>query len=128
TLGYSGQTRLSGINNWEVYKAFFDQNKKVVSGLSSLAQIAQHAYQALKQRDFVNFFENIKQEGRVRADLFKGILTEEIRKLQDHLLSIDKEIGLKICGAGGGGCFIVIHKPQQADQVASALVRFSMTK
>src|SRR5439155_3222259 len=29
TLVYSGETRLSGINNWEVYKAFFNKDQAV---------------------------------------------------------------------------------------------------
>jgi D-glycero-alpha-D-manno-heptose-7-phosphate kinase len=46
TLIYSGQSRASGINNWEVYKGFFDKKPEVVQGLTRIAEISHSTYEA----------------------------------------------------------------------------------
>ena len=52
TLVYSGETRLSGINNWEVYKAFFNKDKMVRDGLAKIAELSYEAYQAIKNKEY----------------------------------------------------------------------------
>ena len=40
TLIFSGKSRLSGMNNWEVYKGFFDKNESIRAGLQEISQIS----------------------------------------------------------------------------------------
>jgi D-glycero-alpha-D-manno-heptose-7-phosphate kinase len=109
TLVYSGKSRFYAINNWEVYKAFFNQDKNVRRGLGNLAELSEQAYQAILNQQYKEFLTLIKQEGLVRRSLFKNIETEEMQLLLQQLKSIDESIALKVCGAGGGGCFLIIH-------------------
>jgi len=109
TLVYSGKTRNSGINNWEVYKAFFDGKKEVVTGLTRIAEISQRAYQAIITQEWESLLSLISEEGEVREKLFTGIMTSEMRTLYLELKKINDRIGIKVCGAGGGGCFLIIH-------------------
>lgn len=110
TLIYSGQSRASGINNWEVYKGFFDKKPEVVQGLNRIAEISYATYQALKNREWDKMLTHIALEGLEREKLFPGITTEKIRNFTSELMKEGHVLGLKMCGAGGGGCFILIHK------------------
>lgn len=115
TLVYSGQTRLSGINNWEVYKSFFDEKDGTTrKGLEKIAGLSFQAYQCLKDNNFQEFLGLIKQEGEQRVQLFKGILSPEMKKVYNELAELFPGLGQKVCGAGGGGCFLLIHESDQA--------------
>lgn len=110
TLIYSGQSRASGINNWEVYKGFFDKKPEVVSGMNRIAEISHATYEAIKTRNWDKMLTLIALEGAEREKLFPGITTEKIRQFTSELKKDGNVLGLKMCGAGGGGCFILIHK------------------
>jgi D-glycero-alpha-D-manno-heptose-7-phosphate kinase len=110
TLVSSGQSRQSGINNWEVYKAFFDKRPEVVQGLTKIAEISHETYLALKARNWDKVLTLIALEGLEREKLFPGITTEKIRQFTAELKKDGDVLGLKMCGAGGGGCFILVHK------------------
>lgn len=110
TLVSSKQSRASGINNWEVYKAFFDKKPEVVQGLTRIAEISQDCYQALKTKQWDKMLNLIAQEGLEREKLFPGISTDKIRNFMSDLKTSGNVIGLKMCGAGGGGCFILVTK------------------
>ena len=110
TLISSKQSRASGINNWEVYKAFFDKKPEVVDGLTRIADISHQTYQALLTKQWDKMLSLIAQEGLEREKLFPGISTDKIRNFTSELKKDGNVIGLKMCGAGGGGCFILVHK------------------
>lgn len=109
TLISSGQSRSSGINNWEVYKAFFDKKKEVVDGLTRIAEISHQCYEAIHAGKWDEMLKLIAAEGEEREKLFPGITTEKIRGFMDELKKEGEVLGLKMCGAGGGGCFILVH-------------------
>jgi D-glycero-alpha-D-manno-heptose-7-phosphate kinase len=110
TLISSGQSRASGINNWEVYKAFFDKNPEVVKGLTRIAEISHETYEAIKNKQWDKVLTLIALEGLEREKLFPGITTDKIRQFTSELKKDGNVLGLKMCGAGGGGCFILVHK------------------
>lgn len=110
TLISSGQSRASGINNWEVYKGFFDKKPEVVEGLTRIAEISHATYLAVKERKWDEMLQNIALEGLEREKLFPGITTDKIRQFTAELKNEGNVLGLKMCGAGGGGCFILVHK------------------
>ncbi|MGE3608519.1 MAG: hypothetical protein AB7I27_02935 [Bacteriovoracaceae bacterium] len=110
TLIYSNQSRASGINNWEVYKGFFDKKPEIVQGLTSIAAISHQTYEAIKERNWDKMLTLIALEGAEREKLFPGITTDKIRQFTSELKKDGNVLGLKMCGAGGGGCFILVHK------------------
>jgi len=110
TLVFTGEMRFSGLNNWEVYKGFFNKNIAIRTGLANIAQYAKEAYNAIISEDWDAFFELIKKEGEEREKLFPQIVVESQRKLLGEIRKDLKDVGMKVCGAGGGGCFILIHK------------------
>ncbi len=123
TLMYSGKTRFSGINNWEVYKEFFDKKKSIREGLAKIAELSHEAYNVIRAKNFSKLNHLISLEGEERKKLFPNIVTEEI---DDFFLALRKHIphlGMKVCGAGGGGCFILLHQPNDRDLLKSLLAK-----
>jgi len=125
TLVYSGDTRLSGINNWEVYKAFFNKEDHVRRGLTKIAELSDLAYHAILKKDYVQLPKLIAQEGSERKKLFPGIMTSSMNNLQEKLGN--QIYGIKVCGAGGGGCFLIAHPKAEKENVANVVRSMNMT-
>lgn len=117
TLIFSGQSRASGINNWEVYKGFFNKRAEIVKGLGRIAEISYETYQAIKEKHWEKMLTLIALEGLEREKLFPGITTDKIRQFMEEIKKDGNILGLKMCGAGGGGCFILIHKGLDAHRL-----------
>ncbi|MDO9183412.1 MAG: hypothetical protein Q7U04_13440 [Bacteriovorax sp.] len=128
TLVYSGETRLSGINNWEVYKAFFNKDQAVRAGLTEIAHLSHNAFLSILKKDFSDLISLIALEGEERRKLFPGILTPLMQELHQEIKSLGNHFGMKICGAGGGGCFLLTHKPADKNLVANLIKKFRMKK
>ncbi len=128
TLVYSNETRNSGINNWEVYKAFFNKDQAVRAGLAEIANLSNQALQNIRQRKFVELINLIALEGDERRKLFPGILTPTMAALHAELKSEGSQLGMKICGAGGGGCFLITHSPSDIKQIETIVNKYHMKK
>jgi D-glycero-alpha-D-manno-heptose-7-phosphate kinase len=128
TLVYSGETRLSGINNWEVYKAFFNKDQAVRRGLGEIARLSHKALDTIHKNNFTDIIELIALEGEERRKLFPGILTPTMQELHSEIKSNGSHFGMKICGAGGGGCFLLTHKPNDRNYISNVIEKFRMKK
>ena len=126
TLVFSGKSRHSGINNWEVFKAFFDKDTKVRRGLGEIAVLSARALEAIKNKKFNILIDLIAQEGALRKELFSDIVTPEIEKVSKDLASQFSETGVKICGAGGGGCFLVTHREADGPGIKGVINKSGM--
>ncbi len=127
-LVYSGISRNSGINNWEVYKSFFDKDETVVSGLKDIAKISYSFYKKLKEADFESLVSLIKEEGQIREKLFHSIVPQEVRNV---LSGEYHDLAFKMCGAGGGGCFLVERSPgleQELEKHQMKILDFKIEK
>ncbi|MDD0851575.1 hypothetical protein HBN50_00650 [Halobacteriovorax sp. GB3] len=127
TLVYSGQTRLSGINNWEVYKSFFDKDENVREGLGEIARLTSEAYKAIKEKRFSDLITLIGKEGEQREKLFSGIVSPEMKSLYQEIKEEVGELGMKACGAGGGGCFLLIHSKKNQEKVRTLVIEKGMS-
>jgi D-glycero-alpha-D-manno-heptose-7-phosphate kinase len=126
TLVFSGESRLSGINNWEVYKAFFDKNDSVIHGLNQIAKISFDAYKALKMKNYDSLLSLIAQEGIERKRLFPKIVTPGMEKVMVEIQNSTKSSGMKVCGAGGGGCFLITHQESERELVKKIIEKTQM--
>ena len=113
TLVYSGISRNSGINNWSVYKGFFDGEPGIRKGLETIAKLSHEAYVSIQNKDYENLLSLIGKEGESRTSLAPAIVPEEVALFYKNLKEHFANIGLKMCGAGGGGCFILTHTKEQ---------------
>ncbi len=120
TLCYSGSSRYSGINNWEIFKRHIDGNKKVFNNLDSIRKTANKMKTAVINSDFHMLAKLIKEEWENRKRLYKGISTPDIDRPIKTAIK-NGAISAKVCGAGGGGCIIFFSEPNKQEDVKNAL-------
>ena len=119
-LAYTGEPRRSGINNWEVFKAHIDGDKRVFKNFEKIAEIARAMHQALVAYDWPEVARLLREEWKLRRTNAPGITTPLI----DKLVSIASKHGgqaAKVCGAGGGGCVIFLVEKGASSRVATAI-------
>lgn len=121
-LVYTGAPRQSGINNWEVFKAHIDGDKKVQRNFERISQIAQAMHPALAAGKWDEVARLLQEEWKLRRANYKGISTPLI----DTLMRAAQRNGgraAKVCGAGGGGCVVFMVHEEARERVAGALER-----
>jgi D-glycero-alpha-D-manno-heptose-7-phosphate kinase len=111
-LVYTGTSRHSGTNNWEVFKRYLDGDRRVCRILEKIVKAGQEMVEALGRGDYRMVGRAMAGEAEARRRLFPGIVTPEIRALERTLRSLGA-IGTKVCGAGGGGCVVVYVDPER---------------
>jgi D-glycero-alpha-D-manno-heptose-7-phosphate kinase len=119
-LAYTGAPRQSGINNWEVFKAHIDGDKRVFRNFQRIADIARSMHQALARGEWGEVAKLLREEWKLRRTNAPGISTPLIDKL---ISTAGKHGGLaaKACGAGGGGCVIFLVEKGSSSRVATAI-------
>ena len=119
-LFYTGAPRQSGINNWEVFKQHINGDKKVVRAFEEISQVAQQMRRALLSAAWDDVERLLREEWKLRRSNAPGITTPVI----DSLIAVARKHGgraAKVCGAGGGGCVIVLVEEGSRDRVQRAL-------
>jgi D-glycero-alpha-D-manno-heptose-7-phosphate kinase len=119
-LAYTGAPRQSGINNWEVFKAHINGEKRVFRNFERISEIARYMYHALLHADWDEVARLLREEWKLRRTNAPGITTPLI----DKLIAIAGKNGgraAKVCGAGGGGCVIFLVEKGAASRVATAI-------
>jgi D-glycero-alpha-D-manno-heptose-7-phosphate kinase len=106
-LFYSGKSRNSGINNWQLFKGLVDKNPEIDAKFRSICKATIKVEQALLKQDFKAVVEAVREEWETRKTLAPGISTPEMDDAYARAKKVS-DIAFKVCGAGGGGCFFVI--------------------
>jgi D-glycero-alpha-D-manno-heptose-7-phosphate kinase len=119
-LVYTGAPRQSGINNWEVFKAHIDGDKKVVHNFENIAEIAGAMHRAVIQHDWKDVARLLREEWKLRRSNYENISTPLIDKLI-YVASKNGGRAAKVCGAGGGGCVVFMVKEGAKERVMDAL-------
>jgi D-glycero-alpha-D-manno-heptose-7-phosphate kinase len=119
-LAYTGKPRNSGINNWEVTKAYINGDKTVHKNFDRISSIAQALRSALEKADWNEAARLIREEWSHRRKNAPGITTDLI----DRLVEATRKAGAKaakVCGAGGGGCVFFLVEPGAKPAVQAAI-------
>src|SRR5947207_4271488 len=119
-LVYTGAPRQSGINNWEVFKAHINGEKRVFRNFEQIGAIAREMHAALESGKWDDVARLLGEEWKLRRTNAPGITTPLI----DKLIAVAKRKGAlaaTVCGAGGGGCFVLFVRDGSHQQVAEAI-------
>lgn len=117
---YSGKSRQSAINNWEIFKRLFDGDKALLAIFNKIGKAAEACAAAVREGDFQRALEHSQAEWALRLDLWPNIETTETKRLDDA----GKKAGAKfsrVCGAGGGGVMAVFAAKNAQAAVKAAL-------
>jgi len=119
-LAYTGAPRQSGINNWQVFKAHINGDRRVFRNFEQITQIARAMHRALLASDWAETARLLREEWKLRRANAPRIATPLI----DKLIRVAFRNGCqaaKVCGAGGGGCVIFLVENGSASRVATAI-------
>jgi D-glycero-alpha-D-manno-heptose-7-phosphate kinase len=126
-LFYSGKSRNSGINNWQLFKGLVDKDAEIDRKFRAICEATSQVEAALLKQDFKSVVKHVRAEWDVRKTLAPGISTPEMEEAYERAKKVS-DIAFKVCGAGGGGCFfILLPEKDQAtkDAVMNAVLQAS---
>jgi D-glycero-alpha-D-manno-heptose-7-phosphate kinase len=119
-LAYTGASRKSGINNWEMFKRHIDGDPQVVECFDRIRDAATGMRAALEAHDWAEVGRQLNAEWEHRKRLAPGVTTPGIEDLIARARAAGA-VGAKVCGAGGGGCLFCYAAPDDAPAVRRAL-------
>jgi D-glycero-alpha-D-manno-heptose-7-phosphate kinase len=117
---YTGKPHHSGMTNWEAYKRFIEGDSQTRQSLSDIREIARDMAQALPS-DPVAVAELLEREGQARVRLSPAVETDAMRAVRDRGHREGWYAGMKPCGAGGGGCCLLVVKAGQRGAAEAGL-------
>jgi D-glycero-alpha-D-manno-heptose-7-phosphate kinase len=120
-LCYTGAPRNSGINNWEVTKAYINGDRKVQRNFGHIASIAASMRAAVQKADWREAGRLLREDWLHRRGNVPGISTPLI----DRLITLARRagsLGAKVCGAGGGGCVFFLVERGAQERVARVIL------
>ncbi|MCL6482025.1 MAG: GHMP kinase [Firmicutes bacterium] len=121
-LCYTGKPRRSGINNWEVTRAHIEGDRRVWRNLEHIAQVARAMKSALERQDWNEVGRLMRVEWEFRRRNLPTIATP----VMDRILAAAHRQGAqagKVCGAGGGGCLVLLIEPEARARVEAAVAQ-----
>ncbi len=117
---YTGEPRQSGINNWKVYRAHVDGDRRVFRNLEVISQVAQAMRAALERGQWREVGRLMQEEWNYRRRNLPTISTPVI----DRIIAGARRAGAlagKVNGAGGGGCVTLLIEPDARAAVERAI-------
>jgi D-glycero-alpha-D-manno-heptose-7-phosphate kinase len=119
-LAYTGASRNSGINNWDVMMRRIGGDETVINAFNDIRDAAAGVRLSLEEQDWTAVAAHVRSEWQARKRLAPGVTTPEIDDLLDRAAAAGATAG-KVCGAGGGGCLMAIVEPDTKAAVAAAI-------
>lgn len=119
-LAYTGAPRQSGINNWEVFQAHINGDRRVLRNFDEIGEIARGMHLALARGAWRDVANLLRAEWKLRRTNAPRITTPLIEKL---IAAATKNgaSAAKVCGAGGGGCVVFFTPPERKHHVVNAV-------
>jgi D-glycero-alpha-D-manno-heptose-7-phosphate kinase len=119
-LVYTGASRQSGINNWDVMQRRMAGDAQVAAAFDGIRDAAVGMRSALERHDWPAVASNLASEWEHRKRLAPGVTTPTIDALLESARAAGARAG-KVCGAGGGGCLYCLIDPGDRAAVTDAL-------
>ena len=117
---YTGEPRLSGINNWEIFKRHIDGDTELFELFDGIRDSARNMREALLADDWDRVAQVMKHAYPNRKRLAPTITTPQMDMLVEKALANGAEAA-KVCGAGGGGCIAFFCAAGRRADVEAAL-------
>ena len=117
---YTGEPRLSGINNWEILKRHIDGDLELFTIFEGIRDAAVRMRAALLASDWNAVAETMRAAYPNRKRLAPKITTPHMDRLVEKALRNGAEAA-KVCGAGGGGCLAFLCAEGRKRDVERAL-------
>ncbi|MDT7603973.1 MAG: D-glycero-alpha-D-manno-heptose-7-phosphate kinase [Acidobacteriota bacterium] len=117
---YTGEPRLSGINNWEMFKTHIDGDPTIFKLFDGIRDSALRMRAAFQANDWQEVSATMRDAYPGRKRLAPNITTPRMDMLVEKALANGAEAA-KVCGAGGGGCIAFLCADGERARVERAL-------
>jgi D-glycero-alpha-D-manno-heptose-7-phosphate kinase len=116
---YSGKSRASAINNWEIFKRIFDGDQSLLNKIADIGNEAADCATAILEKDWKSAFKASAREWELRTALWPAIETTETRRI-DIAAREAGAMFTRVCGAGGGGVMGIICPLDKVSNISAA--------
>jgi D-glycero-alpha-D-manno-heptose-7-phosphate kinase len=116
---YSGRSRASGQNNWQIFKSVFDGDRRLLAQLNAIGLLAEQMVDAVHQRQWQTVLELSLEEWRKRCELWPAIESQETQRIAAACQKAGAWFS-RVCGAGGGGVMVIFAEPDRYQTVQTA--------
>jgi D-glycero-alpha-D-manno-heptose-7-phosphate kinase len=117
---YTGEPRLSGTNNWEIFKRHIDGDPELFGLFDGIRDSSLAMREALINNDWVRVGEVMRDAYPGRKKLAPNVTTPQMESLVQKALA-NGAVAAKVCGAGGGGCIAFFCEDGRRTDVERAL-------
>ncbi len=121
-LSYTGASRFSGMNNWDIIKSFIDRENETSEILVQIRDLSEELARELAQKNFDKLPAYVKREWSLRKQLSSGVTNPMVESLM-RAAADEGALANKLCGAGGGGCMISLVEREDRPRVEKAIKR-----
>jgi len=118
---YTGEPRLSGTNNWEIFKRHIDGDSQLFELFDGIRDSTMRMRSAVLNDDWNEVSETMRAGYPNRKRLAPGVTTPQMDRLVEKALANGAEAA-KVCGAGGGGCIAFLCAEGRKGDVEQALM------
>jgi D-glycero-alpha-D-manno-heptose-7-phosphate kinase len=122
TLFDTGAAHSSGMNNWEIFRARLEGDRDVALRLEDVAVAAREMDEAAAAQDFQAMGAALHREWQARRRLAPVVSSPAIESAIAAAVGAGAWGG-KACGAGGGGCVVILSAPEKTPKVREALTK-----
>jgi len=119
-LAFTGSTRNSGINNWDVMVRRINGDPTAVRAFDLIRDAAGSLRDGLEHNDWQAVGRHLAAEWEARKQLAPGVTTPAIETLLEAARLAGALAG-KVCGAGGGGCLFCLVPPESKQDVEEVI-------
>ena len=92
-----------------------EKDQKVLTGLDKMRDNAFKIRELCETKNWEGLFDSLNREQVLRKKYFPGWQTPAVSSVIDYVWEKGAQ-ALKLCGAGGGGCLIVLAKNKKHKQ------------
>ena len=117
---YTGEPRLSGINNWDVFKRHIDGEPDLFQLFEGIRDSGRRMRDLLLADDWTGIADSMRRAHPNRKQLAPNITTPQMELVIQKALANGAEAA-KVCGAGGGGCMAFLCADGRKKEVEAAL-------
>jgi D-glycero-alpha-D-manno-heptose-7-phosphate kinase len=117
---YTGEPRLSGTNNWEIFKNHIDGDPVLFELFDGIRDTANVMRSALASNDWGRVASVMRDAYPNRKRLAPNVTTPHMERLVETALR-SGALAAKVCGAGGGGCIAFLCEDGAKESVGRAL-------
>jgi D-glycero-alpha-D-manno-heptose-7-phosphate kinase len=122
---YTGKPHFSGANNWELMKRRIDGDAATIGFFDELAKSAVHMRGVVASGDMKAVGRALTADWAIRKRMLPSMTTAGIERLSSAARRRGA-LGFRVCGAGGGGCALILVSPGRRNALEADVEKFGM--